>query len=214
MARSDIIILLDRSGSMQARKADHEGGLRSFVNDSKNLDAEIRLTFVQFDSVNLCEVVIDQQPIADVSPDQIILTPRGGTPLLDAVGEVISRFSSVCSPETIFMIITDGEENSSTKHDKKKIQELVKERETAGWKILYLGANVDEFAEAAGLGLGTNQTLGYRDTSSRVNHLYNAVLSNASATYASLSMGASWKQATTKMDWSETQRKDVKEEEK
>src|SRR4051812_34999613 len=85
----DILVILDRSGSMEHAVRDHEGGLRSFVEDQKSLGGDVRLTLVQFDTVNPCDIVFDRLPLADVGPIQLI--PRGGTPLLDAMGLAIAH---------------------------------------------------------------------------------------------------------------------------
>ena len=85
---TEIVVLLDRSGSMQHGKDDHEGGLMSFVEDQQQLEGDVRFTLIQFDNVEPCEIVYDGVSIAEV--DQVKLIPRGGTPLLDAVGRGIN----------------------------------------------------------------------------------------------------------------------------
>ena len=75
--RTDLLILLDRSGSMQAGRADHEGGLRSFVRDAARLAGDVRLTFVRFDSRDPCEVVFEARPVAEVKDDELTLVPVG-----------------------------------------------------------------------------------------------------------------------------------------
>ena len=89
MSDLDILLILDRSGSMQERKADHEGGVRSFVEDQRQLEGDVRFTLVQFDTNDPCEIVYDRVPITAVGP--IHLIPRGGTPLLDAVGKAVAH---------------------------------------------------------------------------------------------------------------------------
>ncbi len=110
---TEIVVLLDRSGSMQHGKDDHEGGLMSFVEDQQQLEGNVRFTLIQFDNVEPCEIVYDGVPIADV--DQIKLIPRGGTPLLDAVGltiaHVAERLADTKPDQVVVMIITDGQEN-------------------------------------------------------------------------------------------------------
>src|SRR5687767_5131529 len=115
---TEIVVLLDRSGSMQHGKDDHEGGLMSFVEDQQQLEGDVRFTLIQFDNVEPCEIVYDGVPIGDV--DQIKLIPRGGTPLLDAVGLTIAhiaeRLADAKPDQVVVMIITDGQENSSREY--------------------------------------------------------------------------------------------------
>ena len=183
---TDLIILLDRSGSMQDGRTDHEGGLRSFVQDQRGLAGDARLTFVQFDTANPFEVVYDRALLQDVEDAKLTLVPRGGTPLLEALSRTIEhvqvalqRAGHATDPvdhPVVVMVITDGQENSSgASYSKAKVQAQVKACEAAGWKLLYLGANVDEFAEASSLGIQGAAAVGY--SKSRVVNTYE-VLSN------------------------------------
>jgi Mg-chelatase subunit ChlD len=146
----DILVILDRSGSMQDAKSDHEGGLRSFVEDQRSLAGEVRFTLVQFDTTDPCEVVYDRVAL-DLVTD-VTLVPRGGTPLLDAMGLAIAHLKKqqalAPAAHTLVMVVTDGEENSSHEWSKAQVKALVDELEKGTGKVLYLGANVDAFAEA------------------------------------------------------------------
>src|SRR5258706_3592093 len=86
---SQIVILLDRSWSMKTCCQDHVGGIKSFVEDQKNVPGEARFTLVQFDTTNPFELIYDGVPMEKV--DHIELIPRGGTPLLDAVGMTLAH---------------------------------------------------------------------------------------------------------------------------
>lgn len=166
---SEIVVLLDRSGSMQSAKDDHEGGLRSFVEDQKQLEGDVRFTLVQFDSQGPCEIVYDGVPIAEVG--EIKLTPRGGTPLLDAIGlatsHVEKRLDGKKPDQVIVMVITDGEENSSREWTRERIKGRIEELEKREWKFLYLGANVDAFSEAGGLGIARTSAMNFNAASPR-----------------------------------------------
>src|SRR6266404_457567 len=155
---TDITILLDRSGSMQDAKSDHEGGLNSFVEDQKNLDGDVRFTLIQFDDQDPCEIIYDGVPISEVS--KFSLLPRGWTPLLDAVGRSVTHTQerltkySLKPDLMIFMIITDGQENASKEFTKERVKSLVGEKEREHWKFLFLGANIDSFATGGDIGMG------------------------------------------------------------
>ena len=204
--RTDLIIILDRSGSMQQGRADHEGGLRSFVADAARLVGDVRLTFVRFDSHDPCEVVFEARPVAEVNDEELTLVPRGGTPLLDAVGAALAKFAAL-GERTVVMIITDGEENESKEWTKARVQALVKERETAGWKVLYLGANVDAFAEAGQVGVVQAATASYRVNAASTKAMYRTVGQNLAATADSALAGQSWSAAATNnMSFTDAQR--------
>jgi hypothetical protein len=175
----DILLILDRSGSMQDRKTDHEGGVRAFVNDQRSLGGDARFTLVQFDTNDPCEVVYDRVPIAEVG--DIHLIPRGGTPLLDAVGKAMAhlRAAQVAAPSqtTLVMIVTDGEENASTEWDKPRVRALLAELAHAGGTALFLGADIDAFHEAGTLGVAMANALNVHATPESIAAAY-AITSN------------------------------------
>lgn len=174
MDYSEIVVILDRSGSMQTCRSDHEGGLQSFVRDQKELPGDVRFTLIQFDSGAPCEVVYDGVPIADVK--DIVLTPRGGTPLLDAVGmslaHVEKRIGSAKPDQVLVMIVTDGQENASHEWTRARVQARIAELEKGTWKFLYLGANTDAFAEAGALGVQQSSASNFSNNSAGVAAAY------------------------------------------
>lgn len=151
-------IVLDRSGSMQLKRDDFVGGLRSFINDQKGKDGEARLTLIQFDTVDACEIVVDDVNIDDVDADKIDLIPRSGTPLLDAVGKSIAHIATKTTKndDVIMMIITDGEENSSREWTRDALKQAIVSKEKEKWSFLFLGAGIDAFAEAGSFGVHQN----------------------------------------------------------
>lgn len=200
--RTELIIILDRSGSMEKHRSDHEGGLRSFVRDQRQLPGDVRLTFVRFDSHDPFELVLDGIQIEQVQEDDLTLVPRGGTPLLDAIGRTIThvagRLKEVDPPpdQIVVMIITDGEENASREYTKEKIKALIAEKETGGWKVLYLGANVDEFSEAEKIGVALGASMGYTGSPAGIQAMYACLSSNTlnarCATQSGLSAGEAY----------------------
>ena len=178
----DILVILDRSGSMQARRADHEGGLRSFVRDQAEAGDDAWFTLVLFDDVNPCEVVIDRQPIDRVRDTDLHLIPRGATPLLDAIGKAVAnleeRQRTEPSEHTLVMIVTDGQENASKEWSRARVKQLLTDKEAAGWTLLYLGANVDAFTEGGAIGVAAAVTANYAATAGAVAAAYTSVSSN------------------------------------
>ena len=157
-----IAVLLDRSGSMESIKAETISGFNFFLNEQKKGGANASLTLVQFDT-QATEIVHEARPIQSVPElNADMYQPRGGTPLLDALGETIISTGRTLEviPEAnrpdkvVFVIITDGQENSSHKFSKGQIKEML-ERQTNvyKWQFVYLGANQDAFAEAGNMGI-------------------------------------------------------------
>ena len=155
---TDIVVVLDRSGSMQACKDDAEGGLNAFVEDQKKRPGRAVFTLVQFDTEY--EFVHCGVPVAEVPP--FTLVPRGWTALLDAVGRAILETGEriAKTPESerpglvAFVIITDGQENSSKEFTKDQIKQMIQHQtDVYQWQFTFLGANQDAFAEAGGIGI-------------------------------------------------------------
>ncbi len=155
----DILVILDRSGSMISSKSDHEGGLKSFVEDQKKLDGDVRFTLVQFDDIDPCEIVYDRAPIADVK--DIVLTPRGMTPLYDAIGRATAHLITQAPTTVVCLIITDGQENSSREWDKNRVAKQITELEPKGWSMLFLGANMAAMGEVQKVGIRMSAAMQY-----------------------------------------------------
>lgn len=164
--KTDITVILDRSGSMESCRTDAEGGLNTFVKTQAEQPGEALFSLVQFD--NEYEFVHRGVPIKDVP--KYTLAPRGGTALLDAVGRTINetgaRLASMSEDDrpglVIIAILTDGHENSSKEFVRSQIREMI-ERQTKdyNWQFTYLGANQDAFAAANSMGISSASTLNY-----------------------------------------------------
>lgn len=186
----DITVLLDRSGSMQGRKDDHIGGIRSFVNDQKG-QGETDFTFIQFDSNNAFELVLDGVNIESVDTDKLELVPRGGTPLLDAMGKTIAHIESRIKgkekdTQVVLMIVTDGEENSSREWKRDTLKKAVESKD-GDWKILYLGANLEAFQGGLSTGITMDSAIQYANTAAGTAgayHMNTGKLNSMRSTYA------------------------------
>ncbi len=157
---TEVIIVLDRSGSMVSIKSDMEGGLDQFFAEQKKEPGRCTVTLAQFD--DKYEVVYSGRDLKDVP--KAFLDPRGMTALLDAVGKTINEVGSRLAKteekdrpgRVIFLIITDGCENASREFSPKQVKTMIKEQtDKYNWLFVYLGANQDAFAEAGNLGILT-----------------------------------------------------------
>ena len=166
---TEIIFILDKSGSMSGLEADTIGGYNSFLKKQKKVEGEAYVSTVLFS--NYSRVIHDRVPIAKVEPlTEKQYSTDGCTALLDAIGGAIHHIGNVHKyardedrPEkTIFVITTDGEENSSREYSYPKIKKLIeKQQEKYGWEFIFLGANIDAIGEAGKLGIRANRAVRY-----------------------------------------------------
>lgn len=193
--KSDITVVLDRSGSMAGIAADMVGGLNQFVEDQRKIEGECTFTLAQFDT--LYEVPIDAKPLNEVN--NIELHPRGGTALLDAIGQTITRTGERLAampenerPDSVtFMIITDGHENASQEFTLAAIKDMIKHQEEKyNWDFVYLGANQDAIAVGGGLGLISGKSFDYAPTSGGVAASYNVLSTKVGAMRSGMTQNA------------------------
>ena len=163
---TDITVVLDRSGSMQSCQMEAQNGLNHFIKEQKALPGNAIFSLVQFDTVY--EFVYRGVPISTVG--DFTLVPRGMTALLDAVGRAINetgeRLKNLAEDDrpglVVFVIVTDGLENSSHEFKKSQIKEMItRQQEIYHWQLTFLGANQDAFAEANALGIAASATVNY-----------------------------------------------------
>lgn len=164
--RTDIVMLLDRSGSMASIADDMIGGFNAFIAEQLRTDADGTVTLYQFDD-GFTEVYVER-PLADV--ESLALVPRGRTALLDSIGRSIAETRARLQakpaaerPNTVvFGIITDGQENASREITHAAAKALIeRQEEKDGWTFLYLGANQDALEVGAGLGIARERSMTY-----------------------------------------------------
>lgn len=161
-----ITLLLDMTGSMQPYVADTIGGVNTYVEKMQADDsAHYFMTLILFNSHRHAEIVYDRMPVAQVPElTEAVYQPDGMTPLLDAAAgaiENIDRFIQddkdrtfgIRKQRVLLVILTDGEENYSRTTTRKELAQKIEAREKKGWGTIFLGANIDSFAEAGQMGV-------------------------------------------------------------
>lgn len=166
--RTLIYLLVDRSGSMQSIAADVVGGINAFFDAQRAVGTDgATTTFVQFDTQDPHHVVWAGRPLADVQPIGLgDFVPRGGTPLLDAIGRTIGLVdrevaeAEAAGAEVLveFAIVTDGEENESTEFRLDAIKQLIEDRRAKGWTVTYLSADENALGDAQQMGIAAADT--------------------------------------------------------
>lgn len=155
-------IVLDRSGSMYSAWDDTLGAVNTYVAElakDDKIKPRISLTVFDTEGVDLIRHKVKKNDWKDVTDAEV--TPRSGTPLLDAIGSAIATSDATAEDITrqALIIVTDGQENSSREHTKESIKALIEERQKKEWLVIYLGANVDAFHEARGMGIHAGATM-------------------------------------------------------
>jgi uncharacterized protein YegL len=179
---TEIIFLLDRSGSMAGLESDTIGGFNAFIKKQCQLDGETLVTAVQFD--DQYEVIWNGIGAKNVKLTDKEYFVRGSTALLDAVGRTIldvghrlSKASEEQKPgKVIFVITTDGMENASREFTYEKVKELIKhQQEKYNWEFIFMGANIDAAKEASILGIDMENAYSFEASENGVEVMYNVI---------------------------------------
>jgi Mg-chelatase subunit ChlD len=151
--RTMLCILLDESGSMAGQESDVIGGVNGFLADQRRTDAdELMVTIVKFDTEYRPLVV--RAPIEDVKDmDETSYQPRGSTALLDAVMKTVQETASEPADRYVFLVYTDGQENSSREATREQVRKLIAAKEAEGnWTFVFMAANPEAFADGQASG--------------------------------------------------------------
>ena len=198
---TEIVFILDRSGSMSGLEKDTIGGFNGLIEKQKQEEGEAFISTVLFD--NRTEVLHDRVSLHKIQPmTEKEYFVRGSTALLDALGDAIRHMGVVYKyareedrPEkTMFIIMTDGYENASTKYRYKDVQRMIgRQKEKYGWEFMFLGANMDAISEAAKYGIDADMAVEYNCDKEGTAISYAAVCDAVSMVRACGSVGAGWK---------------------
>ena len=203
---TELVFILDRSGSMAGLEGDTIGGFNAMIEKQKKEPGDAIVSTVLFD--NESEVIHDRVDIQKIEPmtDREYYV-RGCTALLDAVGGAIHHIGNVHKyareedrPEkTLFVITTDGMENASRKYTYERLKAMIeRQKEKYGWEFIFLGANIDAAKEAARFGIDADRTANYHADHQGTAVIYEAVSEAVCNVRACKPMSADWKQKVDK----------------
>ena len=198
---TEIVFILDRSGSMSGLEQDTIGGFNSMIKQQKNAEGEALISTILFDNVS--EVLHDRINVKDIQPltdhDYMV---RGCTALLDAIGGAIHHIGNIHKyarqediPEhTMFVITTDGMENASRYYSSNKVKEMIERQKIKyGWEFLFLGANIDAVETAGLFGIDEDRAVNYQCDSEGTALNYEVINEAISAVRCSAPLGSNWK---------------------
>lgn len=184
-----IHIILDRTGSMHSIKSDTIGGVNMFLAEQRKVPGKCTVSLVQFDSQDPYEVLMDFTPVADsrdLTDDNY--QPRACTPLYDAIGRGLVDCLDKCNalgahkPErVVFVIVTDGEENSSREWTKSSVSKKIGAMKDLGWAFVFLGVGLDAMRVGGDIGIDASTTMSGSRSSHGTRMSYMAMASNIAA---------------------------------
>lgn len=200
---TELVFILDRSGSMSGLESDTIGGFNAMIQKQKKEPGVAYVSTVLFD--NLSKVIHDRIPLKKVlKMTGKDYTVRGCTTLFDAIGGAIHHIGNIhkyaCSEDvpahTMFIITTDGMENASHKYSSDEVKKMIeRQTEKYGWEFLFIGANIDAVETAARFGIDRNRAVNYHADSEGTQVLYEILSAPVSAIRADAGISDDWSQS-------------------
>ena len=197
---TELVFILDRSGSMAGLESDTIGGFNSLIEKQRKQEGECYVSTILFDHVS--EVLHDRVKLSEV--DKLTVndyTVRGATALIDAIGGAIHHIGNVhkyARPEdvpehTMFVIMTDGMENASRRYSSDKVKRMIEhEKEKYGWEFLFIGANIDSVETARHFGIGADRSVNYHADSQGTAVVFETVSETVCNMRANVPLAPSW----------------------
>lgn len=201
----DVVLLLDRSGSMAGTEHDIIGGYNGYINGFKNKNAKI--TTILFD--DKYEMITKRKNVNEVSElTEKQYYVRGCTALLDAIGKSIKFIEKEKTEKVMFIITTDGYENASRKFSKEQIKEMIQGHKE--WEFIYIGANIDSYSEGQSIGINSSNISNYKKDYKGISNLFTTMLVVSDDFCDKEYIDESWKKELEK-DLEESNNKELKE---
>lgn len=197
---TELVFILDRSGSMSGLESDTIGGFNAMIEKQKKEDGECYVSTVLFDNVS--EVLHDRVRLADIRPMTYReYTVRGCTALIDALGGAIRHIGNIHKyarkedvPEhTMFVITTDGMENASQRYSGEQVRAMIeRQKKEFGWEFLFVGANIDAVETARHYGIDEDRAVNYNADSEGTGIVYESIACAVSSVRKSAPLTAEW----------------------
>ena len=212
---SELVFILDRSGSMSGLESDTIGGYNSMLEKQKNEEGEAIVTTVLFDNqYELLHDRIDLKGISEITDREYFV--RGSTALLDAIGKTINKIGNAQkytkedqrAERVIFVITTDGMENASREYSDSKIKAMIEhQKHKYGWEFIFLGANIDAIETASRFGIAEDRAVNYNADSVGTVLNYEVICEAVSTMRANKEIKRDWKKKIEKDYQSRNRRK-------
>ncbi len=202
---TELVFIIDRSGSMAGLESDTIGGFNAMLNKQKETDGVAYVTTVLFDS--RYKTLHDRKKLHRV-PNMTAAdyTVGGCTALLDAIGGTIEHIKNIhkyarpsdVPQKTMFVITTDGMENASRLYTKEKVRALIESQKEKGWEFLFIGANIDAVSTAQSFGISRDRSVNYNADSQGTKVVYDAVSKAVGNIRCAMPLSACWSEEIEK----------------
>lgn len=198
---TEVVFIIDESGSMHGLEKDAIGGFNSLLLKQKKEEGECLLSTVLFNTIN--KTLHDRVYLENIKElEEKDYNPSGCTALLDALGETINKITNIhkyireedVPAKTIFIITTDGMENASTKYTKKDIKQMIECQKEKGWEFIYLAANIDAVSSAKEYGINEDFCADYICDKAGSAVVYECMSKAISSVRKDKKVGKTWKQ--------------------
>ncbi|MBE6712850.1 MAG: hypothetical protein E7580_04940 [Ruminococcaceae bacterium] len=198
---TELVFILDRSGSMAGLESDTVGGFNAMIAKQKKQEGKCFVSTVLFDDES--EVLHDRIPLEAVPQmTDRDYTVRGCTALIDAIGGAVKHIGNIhkyARPEdvpghTMFVITTDGMENASFRYDSDTVKKMIEQKKELGWEFLFIGANIDAVETAARYGIAKDRAVNYNADAKGTGVLYDSVSDAVCCIRANAPLSAEWSQ--------------------
>ena len=196
---TELVFILDRSGSMAGLESDTVGGFNAMIEKQKKNDGACFVSTILFDNTD--KVLHDRLPLNSIPKmTEADYTVGGCTALIDALGNAIKHVGNIhkyARPEdvpesTLFVITTDGMENSSHIYSSDSVKKMIEEKKKKGWEFLFIGANIDAVETAAQYGIAPDRAVNYHADAQGTAILYDSVSETVSLVRAHAPIQKDW----------------------
>ncbi|MBQ7501052.1 MAG: hypothetical protein IJT91_09180 [Clostridia bacterium] len=198
---TELVFILDRSGSMAGLESDTIGGFNSLIRKQKEQDGECFVTTVIFD--HEIETIHDRVKLEEIPEmTEKEYTVRGSTALIDAIGKTVEHIENIhkyareedVPAHTMFVITTDGMENSSHVYTSDKVKKMIEKKKKTGWEFLFIGANIDSVETAKHFGISEENAVNYHADKKGTKTLFKAVGEAVCCMRADKNLAPSWRE--------------------
>lgn len=196
---TELVFILDRSGSMAGLEEDTIGGFNSMIAKQKDEEGECYVTTVLFD--HEIDTLHDRKKLSEIAPlTDKDYTVRGCTALIDAIGITVNKIANIhkyarkedVPATTMFVITTDGMENASKEYSSDKVKRMIEDKKKDGWEFLFIGANIDAVETAKHFGISEDRAVNYHADKKGTSVVFNAVSKAVGCARACAPIRASW----------------------